>query len=219
MRFRFLSAFGGRNMAITFVQSKTGFTNSATTVDVIFDTTPTAGNIVVAAACTSGSMPHITGTAIDFWSVVRSANLATSASLSVGWVQASPAATITANINSAAPISMVIAEYTGISLSLDQAIGAIGSGTTPSSGASDTTTAVNELWLGAIGARNTGPGTLFSAPLNSFAIVDQTNTTSGGANADRAIVLLSRIVSATGTVTAACTSSGTNWAAIGISLK
>lgn len=222
MRIRFLSAFGGRNMAITFVQSKTATTAAvnAATLDVVLDATPTQGNIIAVAGSTSGSMPVLSATGIDFFSVTRTAANNVGTVLAIGWVQASPSATLTATCIAAVPISLVAAEYTGISLSLDQVVTAIGSGTSPSSGTTDTTTQANELWLGAIGVRNTGPGTIFSLPLNSFAIVDQTNSSTGGASADRAVVLLSRIVSATGTVTVACTSSANNnWAAVGISLK
>lgn len=222
MRIRLLSAFGGRNMAITFVQSKTATTAAvnAATQDLVFDATPTQGNIIAVAASTSGSMPAITGTGIDFYAVYRTGVNAVATTLSIGWVQASPSATITATCIAAVPISVVAAEYTGISLSLDQAVTAVGSSTSPSTGASDTTLQANELWLGAIGVRNTGPGTIFSLPLNSFAIVDQVNSSTAVSNADRAVVLLSRIVSATGTITAACTSSvNNNWAAVAISLK
>lgn len=121
----------------------------------------------------------------------------------IGKVFTGASATSTITMVGTSPIAAVAAEYSGVTNALDRGSIATNTGTSAASGATGTTSAANELWIGGIVHRNTN-GATFSAPTNSFSIVGQTNTTSGTVN-DRSACLLERIVSSTGTADAGAT--------------
>jgi hypothetical protein len=108
----------------------------------------------------------------------------------------------------------VIGEYTGNRASFDKSARNTGSSASPSTGTTSTTAVPNELVFGVLGTRGaySTATTVFSSPTNSFAIVDQANSTINTANADRAVALLVKLLTATGTTSTAATISSARWA-------
>lgn len=212
-------ALSSTQAAITRVQSQTantGATASNTNLNLVFGAAPTAGNIVVLAVA-AGNVAggcNVTGTNIEFYVENVMGSGGCPIFLVIGRVFASASATITVNPSSGGAIAIAGAEYSGSGLlRLDKVQWAVGSSTSAASGATATTTTANELWVGALGHRNTN-GSTFSAPTNSFSIVGQTNTTINTSNNDRSVALVERIVSSTGTANAGATISVTgNWGA------
>jgi len=205
--------------AITRVQSKTGNTAGAsgTTLAVTLDSTPTAGNIIVVAACYFGtsSTPGPGAATLSATNVVwMMASPAVqpgsqcNVTLSVGRVFASPGSVVTLTFVSAGGAAMVAVEYSGASVTFDKFASAIGSSAAAASGATATTANANELFVGAIGSRGTN-GVTFSAPTNSFSIVGQ-DKSSLNTSADRSVAFLERIVTSTGTPDAGATISASN---------
>lgn len=107
-------------------------------------------------------------------------------------------------------IASVAAEYSGISQTWDRLASNVGSSTTGNTGTTATTRLANELFAGAIGGRASG-GVIFSAPTNSFSIVDQA-TTSFASTSDRGVCLLEKIVTSTGTASCSTTQTNGAWA-------
>lgn len=99
-------------------------------------------------------------------------------------------------------IAAIMYEYSGLNIStpVDKSISAaaLSNGTAAASGATATTTAAHEAWIGACAIDNASN---WSSPTNSFTLVDQTSETNG------AICFLERIVSSTGTANAGATAS------------
>lgn len=215
--------------AITRVQSKTGNTAGAsgTTLAVTFDSTPTAGNIIVVAACYFGtsSTPGSGGGTLSATNIVwmnaspaAQGNSQCNVTLSVGRVFASPGSTVTLTFVSAGGAAMAMAEYSGASTSFDKFASATGSGTSAASGSSATTESAAQLWVGAIGSRGTN-GVTFSSPTNSFAIVGQ-DKSSLNTSADRSVALTELIASSTGTANSGATVSASNiWVAQVLTLE
>jgi hypothetical protein len=202
-------------MSITRVQSKTANTGGSLTFSstLVFDASPAAGNIlVIAIASLAAATPVIPTSANTTW-VTMQANggSSTLCTLAIGFPRASAGATVTV-LHGGGGLALAGAEYAGLSpLSFDVLASAVGSSTSAASGSTPTTSVADELWIGAISARNTPT---FSSPTNSFGIVGQTVTSIGTTN-DRSVALLERIVTSTGTANAGATLSGTNnWAAI-----
>lgn len=200
-------------MAIARVQSKTANSGAAgvTTLNLVFDAAPTDGNIVVIAAAGLGtssaafSSMSVTGTNIVWMqccpAVQGGSNM--TGILAVGFVLASASATVTVTDLSSGGIAIAGAEYSGCAPFFDQYASAVATTTTPSSGATGTTSSANQLWVASIGHRAVSGGT-FSLPTNSFAIVGQ-DKSSIGSTSDRSVALLERIVSGTGTANAGAT--------------
>lgn len=203
-------------MSIARVQFATNSTSvSGNTVSVTLGATPTAGNILVAAVAFFGSASQ-PGSACAFsstnvvWMNTQPAaqgGSSTSLGLGIGRVRSGGSTTVTATIDQAGGLAFIVAEYSGLSQNFDKFVSAVGSSTSPASGATATTGTANQLWIGAISARATS-GNTFSSPTNSFAIVGQAKSTLG-TTSDRSICLLERIVTATGTPNAGATISPT----------
>lgn len=199
-------------MAISAVQNKTANTGAGTasTLNIVFDSTPTAGNVIFLSVGTNGNMPVITSGNIAWTQIGIVAANSVWGTLFIGRVYASASATVTVTIQSSTAISIAGEEWTGIGDGIDRTVGAIGSSTTPASGATSTTTDANQLWVGALAARNAVD---FSLPTNSFNISAQTKT-SLATTSDRSVALLTRVVTGTGTPNAGATISTTgNWGA------
>lgn len=205
---------------ITQVQSKTassGGTNAAS-LSLVFDTQPTAGNVLIIAANNSASglnMLRITEQAGLSWTVYTRSGSSGSICLFVGRVSSTIASSTITLTGPSGPMAAVGAEYTGSvgALRLDrQAAATASSGTAVASGATETTSTAAELWVGGGTAR--GNGTLTYTQSGSWAIVGQTGTTNNTANADVTVALVQQIVSGTSTPNAAMTSSASgHWAA------
>lgn len=201
-------------MAIASVQTATANTgaSTATTLNIVFGAAPTAGNVLFIACATNGNEPVIaSGSGISWNQIPVVAGNTVWGTLLIGRVYSGASATVTVTIQSSTAISLAGAEYSGLSSVLDRTIAAIGSSTTPASGATSTTTDASQLWVGALAARN---AVTFSSPTNSFAIAAQ-DKTALGTTSDRSVALLTQIVSSTGTPNAGATigTSG-NWGAI-----
>jgi hypothetical protein len=209
-------------MAIARVQSKTANTggSTATSLNIVFDSTPTAGNIVVLAVATNSGNPTITPSNTYSWLSVQqilSAN-GTFLTVFVGKVFSSASATITVTMASATTIAIAGAEYSGVDVNLDREAGTTGTSTSPDTGATGTTSSANQLWFAGIAHRNTN-GATFSSATGGFSIVGQ-DKTSVGTTADRSVCLLEQIASATGTPDAGATVSASgSWAAQVLTLK
>lgn len=214
-------------MAIARVQSATNQSStSVATLTATLGAAPTNGNIVIAAASFLGTASQVgdsgawAATGITWMKVVTLAQGASSTqlSLAIGRVRASASASIVFTCDQTGGIAMAVAEYSGASLNFDKFVSGLGSSTAPASGATATTEAANELWIGAISHRATSGGT-FSSPTNSFTIVGQAKSTLG-TTSDRSICLLERIVSATGTANAGATVSPTGtWIAQALTIE
>ncbi len=200
-------------MAIARVQSKTANSGGAAagSLSVVLDSTPTSGNILILVSASTSTLLTIPTTANIAWFTVAARSNAGSVSCMafIGYVRTgSGSATATITLASGTqPLSAVCAEYSGFtSAQLDTNTGTSGTGTTLATGATPTTRSSLELWLSVQTSRANSTLT-YSAPTNGFTIVGQTCTTIGGANADRAVALLEKIVASTGTVNAGVTSS------------
>lgn len=210
-------------MAITRVQSKTatsGGTNG-TSLALTFDSTPTAGNtLVIAAACTGTTsllkMADQTGlTWLGFTGPINNGTQM----IFVGRVASSIAsATVTLTSPASQALVLVGAEYHGTNMRPDKAVSASGNSASPASGATETTSNANELWVGAISVRGTNANTI-GTYTNSFTEVGQTNTTNGTTNNDRTVALTERIVTSTGTANSGATVTSNFWVAVALTFE
>lgn len=213
-----LSAFS----AITRVQSISGTTGAtaATTLVLVLPSTPTAGNVIILAVATNANtvtLPY--GNNITWTNHLVHATNAVDSSLFIGRVFASASATITITSPQANPIAAVACEYSGTNIIADRGSDNTGNSTSASTGTSATTSTANEMWIGALAHRSTG-GSTYSAPSNSFAIVDQQTTTVNTTNTDRSVCFLELAVSSTGTAsTGATVSVSNNWAGQTMTLR
>lgn len=210
-------------MAINRVQSKTGTSgasSSVTTWSITFDSTPVAGNVIVAACAAFGSA-SIPGTPGYFsqtgveWMLTNPSVQAASNTLlflAIGKVLSGAGSTLTITTLTAGGMSIAAAEYSGLDTRFDRFMSAVGNSAAPASGATGTTSKGNQLWIGAISHRAANGGT-FSSPTNSFSIVGQAKS-SMNTTSDRSVCLLERIVTSTGTANAGAAVSPTGvWAA------
>lgn len=191
-------------MAISRVASSVAknASNSTTGLVVTFGVTATPGNLAVLAIANT-SMVYITPTGNIEWVYFA---FGAAGVLALGNIKAAQSS-VTINQGVTGAMSAVYAEYSGVGLiSFDRSQGGTGTGTALASGNAGTTSQANQLWLGVMLSAAARPATnsLFSAPTNSFAIVDQAQTTLNTTN-DRTSALLERIVSATGTPNAGAT--------------
>ncbi len=199
-------------MAIARVQSakNNSGASSVTTLNVVFGGAPTDGNIVVLAASGNGVMSILSTSGITWLAANITNSSVICGTIGLGRVFSGASATITVNQVSSVGMSIVAVEYSGTNIRQDRAISATGTSVSPASGATSTTTSSNELWVGALFGRLQAT---FSAPTNSFSIVDQDTSTIGSTN-DKCVAFLERLVSSTGTPNAGATlSSSANWVA------
>lgn len=202
---------------VQFKSANTAATN-ATTLAIVMDATPTAGNMLVVSAAIGSAASTICRmseqTGITWLEQTRSGTNGNHL-FAVGRVASTIAsATITVSANATSPISAVAAEYSGTNIRVDKAASAVGTSTSAASGATETTSTAAELWVGAITSRSSSTPVTFSAPTNSFSIVAQTTTSVGGTNSDNSAALLDQVVAATGTPNAGATvSASQNWVA------
>lgn len=209
-------------MAISRVQTKKGNSGAVggTSLVVTFDAPPTAGNIIIAAACYfgtslapgagAGSVSATNITWSYFGSTAAQAASQGNVMLAIGRVFASPGSAVTLTHIATGGSAMVLAEYSGVSALFDKSAGANGTGTAAASGATATTEAAVQLWAAVIGSRNE---VTFSSPTNGFSIVDQ-DKSGLATSAGRSVALLELIASSTGTPNAGATISASNiWCA------
>lgn len=203
-------------MAIARVQSKTATTAAtpATSLNVVLDAAPTAGNIVVLSISSTALVTVPSGGLIEWLGIsILSGTVARSGAMYVGKVLAGASATITITApGGATTISAVAAEYSGASHAVDRAKWATGNSTSLSSGASGTTSTADQLWIGGLTSSVTN-GTTFTAIGGSFSLVAQVSSTLN-TSSDRTAGIIERIVTATGTATASATAGSANWTAI-----
>lgn len=215
-------------MAITRVQSAVANSGASSVSAQIltWSTAPVEGNIlvVVGSGLGSASIPGCTATFSQtgvewvLMNITASGANSTLLFMAVGRVYASAGTQLTVTTLSAGGMALVGAEYSGVDFKCDKFKSATGSGTSPASGNTATTSRPVQLWVGGIAHRATNGGT-FSAPSNSFTIVDQTKTNLGSTS-DRSAALLERLVTSTGTPNAACTVSPTGvWVAAALSIE
>jgi hypothetical protein len=202
-------------MAIARVQSKTANSGAVgvTSLNLVFDAAPTAGNLLVLVVGSNAGSPTVDSGSGVSWVLIQKLGASnTLQSVFVGRVYSGASATVTVNLSSSVSIAIAAAEYSGIGSAFDREVGATGNSTTPDSGATGTTSSANQLWIGAMTARQTS-GVTFSSPTGGFAIVVQ-DKTSAGSTGDRAVCLLEQIVSSTGTPDAGATISASSvWVA------
>ncbi len=211
-------------MAFARVQSKTATTGgtNATSLNLVLDAAPTNGNVLILAiGCPGSTDPTVNTTAdIAWFGTTKPNSSSVNATILIGYVKTgSASATITGNQVASNIMNMVCAEYSGFNhAQFDTSSVATGTGTATASGATPSTRSADEIWLTAIAARCNNTLT-FSAPTNSFSIVGQTSSTLGGSNADRAVCLLERIVTSTGTANGGATTSQSNsWVAYTVTI-
>jgi hypothetical protein len=214
-------------MAIALVsgQFAHGDTGAATAgnFSIVLPNPPTAGSLLaVAVAHASGTGIYISTTTGISWMRYQHQQGGNTLgnSLWIGRVFSGASATITVQVVSGGSnnaMAGVAAEFSGTSMRIDQAITATASSTSAASGATATTTSSNELWIGSLSARCQSAAeadVVFSAPTNSFTLLDQRTSNINTANADRAAALLYKIVSSTGTANAGATIAvSNNWIA------
>ncbi len=208
-------------MAIARVQSKAANTgaSAAASLNLVLDAAPTNGGVLILVVSTSTATAVSVPTSANVSWFGGAKNLTTTSMVAIfiGYVRtASASATIAITLSTGSqPIAAACAEYSGFShaqLDTSSSNGAT-TGTTVTSGATPTTRSANELWITGVGVRCNSTLT-FSSPINSFSIVANTSTTIGGANADRSVALLERIVTSTGTANGGVTTSQSNaWVA------
>lgn len=211
-------------LSATPIQTKKGNTGNSTTATSLVLTlgsAPTAGNILVLGfvdASVTNRLYGITQTGVT-WTYYPVLNTTTGNTvLAVGRVFASAGTTITiARLDTSSFTSMaaVVAEFSGTNIRLDKQVGATGNSASPATGATATLDTANELLVAALSSRGqfSTATTVFSSPTNSFAIIDQDNTTVNTANADRALCLLAQVVSSTSGVSAGATITSAQWGA------
>ncbi len=178
---------------------------SGTTTTITWPSNTTAGNFL-AAVISSRNESSVTAPG---WVTATSKIFQSSRTLYIMYAENCSAVSTTVFTTDATAQQICAAEYSGMatSSSLDTGIvaSAVGTSTTPASGATGTSTQADELWIGAIG---TISNITFSLPTNSFLIYS--TDSAGIPNA----ALLDQVVSSTGTANAGCTiSSSVAWAA------
>jgi len=201
-------AFG----TIARVQSKSANTGSAAgsvTLTITLTSPATIGNTLFVIASAGANINGITfGTK---QTVVHTSGASSFAFIPVR--EASSTIVITAN--SSVRIAAVAAEYSGTLVSFDiPTLAASGSSTSNATGTLQTTTYANELIVAGMAKTGTAYASEQTAWLtsitNSFVSVLQTSSFNN-ASTDRAVALLERFVTATGTYSTAGTQANTVW--------
>jgi len=214
--------------AIARVQSKAANTSAtnATSLPIVMDSTPTAGNVLVIAYTgggTSNNDPRMSEQAGITWQIYQNHNSTSgTGGIAFGRVAAGIASsTVTLACTSSQPLAAIAVEYSGTNIRSDKQIAATGSSTTAATGAtSEATNNANELWFASVSCRSNANVPVFSSPVlagtgGTAAFVAQTNTNNAGSNLDRDIAAIERIVTATGSPNASATMSSTNqWNAL-----
>ena len=186
--------------------ANSGASTGTVATSVTLSSSPTAGNyLVLAASVNAGTVPALTDDPNVGWTIyLRTGASGSTAFIAVGQVFSGASATQT--VTATAGIALVLAEYSGDDFVVDRVASATASSATCASGTTGTTSVANGLWVSAIGTRATG-GATFSAPTNSFTIVDQTKT-SLSTTSDRSVCLLEFFPSSTATASTGVTASG-----------
>ncbi len=194
--------------AITFVQTKNGNSNGATSVSATFDTAPTENNLLVAIV---GNRDSSTApTTPSGWSVAISETSNTPGQVVFYKIAgASESSTVTvSNYGTSTNLGIHIYEYSGISTSspLDQSNSANGNSATASTG-SITTTYSDELLIAGLVSNDREAS--FSSWTNSFFERNDFHITSGKPGDKSGFGGADRIVSSTGSYSTSATVSGT----------
>jgi Cep192 domain 4/Purple acid Phosphatase, N-terminal domain/Calcineurin-like phosphoesterase len=188
--------------AITFIQSASAFSSSATALSKAFNIATTKNNLIVVGVYTwGGTVSSVSDTLANSYLLASSGATPSGNRLYVYYAinKASGADTVTANLSGGGVMSD-IHEYAGISTTtpLDQAKVSTGSGTAIDSGGV-TTTVANELIFGYAGV----DGNVVSGPGATF--TQRENTGNGEGSEDK-------IVSAIGSYNATATGGSATWA-------
>ncbi|HSP41840.1 MAG TPA: YDG domain-containing protein [Luteolibacter sp.] len=183
------------------VQSATGSTGStaSTTVAVDLDTSPLAGNTLIAVISTRGTtasrVSGISGGGVTWTRVYQADN--SSGTTTEIWYgpDVSNGTTAIAIAQASLRSAAVVMEYSGLltPTSFDLAANSSGSGTAAVTGTTGMTSQANELLIGGISIAD-GRRTLNAPFGNEFTVI--ASPRSGGANADAMIYALEKIVSA-----------------------
>lgn len=216
---------GNANATITRGQTfngTTGATNASSLALTVTapDLTDGKYHYMVIAVATLGSVYPTVDSGYSWQAVnVISGSSLTQAFLFVGRVFSGAGTTITLNASGTTVMAAVGAEYTSDRpLRLDRSAVALGSSTTPSSGATQTTSNANEVCFGALACRlqsSSATGN-FTSPGSSYSEIlaggkSSSNNTAGN---DREVDLLEKFLTSTGTTTASATVSVSGvWAA------
>ncbi len=240
---RILIIFGLAVFAFRFVQlsfaalsatpvhtgkNNTGSANNTATSLVVTVTAPAAGNWCTLVVSTN-SLRAITITQTNVsW---RAYPVYNSTGATIGWLGygrafASAGTTVTIAIIDASVLNAaaVYAEWQQAgNIALDRRAGATGNSVNAASGATATIDTAAELMIGGFYSRGTfsAPVTIFTAPGQSgtatggtVSVVDQDNTITNAASADRVVAMTVQLTTGTGTVNAIATVTPTNqWAA------
>lgn len=217
----------GSNAEATITRVQTATASTGATNATSLTITITAPNLTDGKyhyiAVAVGSIPIVSATSDAGYSWYETGIVGantTGATLLFARVFSGAGTTITLTTVSTAAISAVAAEYKSDGpLRLDRTITAIGSSTSPSTGATQTTSNANELCLAAIAHRLQSASTTgtFTSPANSYTEVSTggVSTNNNGAGLDREGELLEKFLTATGTTTAGATvTASNNWAAV-----
>jgi hypothetical protein len=215
------------SLSATPVQSAGGSTGAAAaSFTVTMGSTPTAGNVLIAAIDMGSTQSiKVTETGVSWRQLSPQINNAVNASLTlwIGPVASGAGTTITITSNSGNQKGTAyIAEFSGNNVVFDNVVLATATGNSTSPAVTIPSQEVaNSLRFAALGAQTavqSGQATIFSSPTNSFSIVGQQNTTANTTN-DFAVALLVRLDSSTGSISAGATISSNQWCASGASVK
>ncbi len=205
-------------MAIARVQSKVNSTGAgtATSLTVTLTGNATVGNTLMVCSVESVGVLSQVKYGTNSW-VPMTLTGANNVNLGFGFVPVVEAsATVVITVTGAAQrIAAIVIEYSGRLIACDfpplQATSA--GSTTNATGTTATTLAANELILGVMaraGTFTTEQTAWLTSPTNSFASVVQTSSSSNNAG-DRALAVLERIVTSTGTFSTAGTQASAAW--------
>ncbi|MBT8331843.1 MAG: hypothetical protein KJP06_05890, partial [Deltaproteobacteria bacterium] len=203
----FLSIPADTLAAITFVQTKNGNSNGATSVSATFDTAPTENNLLVAIV---GNRDSSTApTTPSGWSVAISETGNTPGQVIFYKIAgvSEPSTVTVSNYGTSTNLGIHIYEYSGISTSspLDQTNSANGNSATASTG-SITTTYADELLIAGLVSNDREAS--FSSWANSFFERNDFHISSGKPGDKSGFGGADRIVSSTGTYSTSATVSG-----------
>ncbi|MDX1708225.1 MAG: hypothetical protein R3274_06470, partial [Desulfobacterales bacterium] len=193
--------------AISYVQTKNGNSNGATSVSATFDTAPTENNLLVAIVGNrdSSTAPNTP----SGWSVAISQTTNTPGQVIFYKIAgASESSTVTVNnYGTSTNLGIHIYEYSGVATSspLDQSNSASGNSATASTG-SITTTQDNELLIAGLVSNDREAS--FSSWTNSFSEKNDFHITSGKPGDKSGFGGADRIVSSTGSFSTSATVSG-----------
>lgn len=213
-------AYAFAQLSATPVQSAKANTGSAVSnpLTATLGATPKQYNTLMAVAATSTTVSYsISQTGVSWREIEPTTQNATGPSVAhffFGWVwSASASTTVSLSTITAAGFAggLVVAEFAGANLKFDANGTAIGNNTAPA--ASVTPNSAPSLVIGCLATRGTWSGatTVFSAPTNSFTIVDQANSTINTTNNDRAVAMLAKFVTDTSAQSAGATIPTNAW--------